>query len=293
MKKLRIQDLTPRVVHLSVAARRGPSPYERESMNPGAIRALEFDRIVSFVADLAVTPTGHERLLELHPLTDPSRVAAAQRATSEGARALADISGFPLRAPADLMAILNALAVEGRALEPLRLFGLADYLESIEATRATIKRLTGRFPILASLVDAVASFKAEIADVRRKIEPGGDVADHASAALAGIRDRLRRQRPKLRRRPRGPHAHRSAPGGLHGGRRGVVEPDLAEQGAQHLPHPPLLPDGHADQRRHRRSAIACKSPSGQPRPRPKPGKSRPAPANASLFRVVRRDYTVA
>ena len=39
-------------------------------MHAGALRALEFDRIVSVVTGLAVTPTGQDRLAELHPLTD-------------------------------------------------------------------------------------------------------------------------------------------------------------------------------------------------------------------------------
>jgi DNA mismatch repair protein MutS2 len=54
------------------------------------------------------------------------------------------------------------------------------------------------FPILRELVERVASFKGEIADVRKKIDPSGEVADNASPALASIRDRLRRHRAKLR-----------------------------------------------------------------------------------------------
>jgi DNA mismatch repair protein MutS2 len=167
-------------------------------MNPGALRALEFDRIVSVVTGLAVTPTGEARLGQLRPLVDPGRVIAAQRATSEGVRFLADHPGFPLRAPADLGASLDALGVEGRPLEPLRLLGLADYLESIEQSRGAIARLGSSFPILSTLVDAVASFKGEVADIRHKIDAAGEVADHASPALASIRDRLRRQKARLR-----------------------------------------------------------------------------------------------
>ena len=48
------------------------------------------------------------------------------------------------------------------------------------------------------LVETVASFKQEIADVRRKIEPSGEVADNASPALASIRERLRKQKQRLR-----------------------------------------------------------------------------------------------
>src|SRR3712207_1218005 len=104
-------------------------------MHASALRALEFDRIVAVVAGLAVTPTGEDRLAELRPLTDAATVVAAQRATTEGTRFLADHPGFPLRAPSDLEAILDGLSVEGRALEALRLFGLSEYLESIEQTR--------------------------------------------------------------------------------------------------------------------------------------------------------------
>ena len=167
-------------------------------MNPGTLRSLEFDRIVEAVADLAVTPTGHERLLGLEPLADVASVVAAQKATSEGTRFLADYPGFPLRAPSDLESILDALGVEGRPLEAVRLLALADYLESIEHSRTAVRNATTMFPILRELVERVASFKGEIADVRKKIDPSGEVNDHASAALAGVRERLRRQRAKLR-----------------------------------------------------------------------------------------------
>ncbi|MBI4264876.1 MAG: Smr/MutS family protein [Acidobacteria bacterium] len=173
-------------------------------MRASALRALEFDRIVTVVAGLAVTPPGRERLAALRPLTSVSDVAAAQRATSEGTRFLADHPGFPLRAPDDLEEILAALGVDGRALEPLRLLALADYLESIEQSRAAV---LGRgdvyvaptaFPILRGLVEAVSSFAGERADVRRKIDPSGDIVDHASPALGQIRGRLRKQRARLR-----------------------------------------------------------------------------------------------
>jgi DNA mismatch repair protein MutS2 len=167
-------------------------------MHAGALRALEFDRIVEVVAGLTVTPTGRDRLAQLHPLADIASVTAAQQATSEGTRFLADHPGFPLRAPADLEEILESLAVEGRALEPLRLLALSDFLESIEQSRSAVLKLQAPFPILRALVETVASFRGEIADVRRKIDPGGDVADNASPALASIRERLRRQRAKLR-----------------------------------------------------------------------------------------------
>ena len=167
-------------------------------MHPGALRALEFDRIVEVLTGLAVTPTGRDALASVSPADDPADVARLQRETSEVVRFLADHPGFPLRAPTDLESIIGALGVDGRALEAPRLLSLADYLESIEQSRTTVTRLDGAFTLLRELVERVASFRGEIADVRKKIDPSGDVADDASPALAAIRERLRKQRARLR-----------------------------------------------------------------------------------------------
>ncbi len=166
-------------------------------MHAGALQALEFDRIVEALATFAVTPLGAARLAALRPQTDSRRVASLLAATSEGVRFLETESRLPLRAPADLDAILGALAIEGRALEPLRLIGLADFLDSVDAARAAIRRTAPAFPVLRSVVDTASSFKNETADVREKIDPSGSVVDNASAELRSLRDRLRRLRGRL------------------------------------------------------------------------------------------------
>jgi DNA mismatch repair protein MutS2 len=167
-------------------------------MHPGALRALEFDRIVAAVRSFALTPTGAARLELLRPDVDVSRVRESLLATTETVHYLADNAIFPLRATDDLPALLDLLTVEGRALEPLRLLTLADYLESVETSAAAVRRASGEFPRLRQVIATAATFRDEIADVRRRIEPSGDVADHASPRLASIRDQLRRKRSRLR-----------------------------------------------------------------------------------------------
>src|SRR5829696_175102 len=167
-------------------------------MQPGALKALEFDRIVAAVGRLAQTPAGSARLAALHPLHEVSQVAQALATTAEGARFLSGTGEIALRAPADLDAILESLGVEGRALEPLHLLGLATFLGSVEATVGGIRRARASFPLLDALAQGAASFEREIADVRRKIDPGGDVVDDASPELKSIRERLRKQRARLR-----------------------------------------------------------------------------------------------
>jgi DNA mismatch repair protein MutS2 len=167
-------------------------------MQRAAQQALEFHRIVEAVCSYAATPLGRERLASLRPQSDPRRVAQSLGATSEGTRYLADGGLFPLQAPPEIGATLSALAVEGRPLEPLRMLGLADFLDSIEQTRGAVKRAAGSYAFLGSLVDMAASFTSEVADIRHKIDPGGEVNDHASGELRSIRDRLRKQRARLR-----------------------------------------------------------------------------------------------
>jgi DNA mismatch repair protein MutS2 len=167
-------------------------------MQPSALRALEFDRIVEAVADFALTPMGAERLARLQPSTDARTVAQLLAATSETTRYIDAHGVFPLRATAELPQILTALAVEGRALEALRLLALAAFLDSIDEARAGIRRAPGSFPLLDAASGGAASFKVETAHTREKIEPSGEVVDHASPELKIIRERLRKQRTRLR-----------------------------------------------------------------------------------------------
>jgi DNA mismatch repair protein MutS2 len=166
-------------------------------MYAGALRALEYDRIVEAVRRFAQTPPGAARLAELQPLTDSRAVAAALAATHETTLFLRD-GTIGLQAPGDLDALLMSLAVEGRVLEPQSLVNLATFLASVEATCTAVRRVRGSFPLLGAIAETAASFQHEIADIRRKIGPAFDVPDDASPELATLRDRLRKQRARLR-----------------------------------------------------------------------------------------------
>jgi DNA mismatch repair protein MutS2 len=167
-------------------------------MQSGALRALEFDRVVETVTSFAMTPMGAERLARLAPTTDPNKVAQLLAATTETARFLSANGLFPLRASTDLPQIFGALAVEGRPLEGPRLLTLVSFLESIDESRTAIRRLAASFPLLDQTSGATASFKGEAAVVRDKLDAAGEVVDNASAELKLIRDRLRKQRSRLR-----------------------------------------------------------------------------------------------
>ncbi len=124
-------------------------------------------------------------------------MAAALAATSETVRFLGE-NQLGLHAPADLDAILASLGVEGRALEAAHLLALAAFLASVEVSCTAVRRARSACPILRAIADTAASFEPEIADVRRKIDAGGEVVDDASPELRSVRDRLRKQRTRLR-----------------------------------------------------------------------------------------------
>ncbi|HEX6162621.1 MAG TPA: endonuclease MutS2 [Vicinamibacterales bacterium] len=159
---------------------------------------LEFDRIVDAVTALAITPLGAAALSELEPSTDPKIVVGLQAATSETVKFLERHPLFPLRAGEALPAALEALDVTGRPLEPLQLRLLADFVDSVDQSRAGIARAGDDFPILRELVAKVTAFKSEVTAVRDAIDPGGEVLDGASPELRRIRNELRQKRQKLR-----------------------------------------------------------------------------------------------
>src|SRR6476620_5212154 len=115
-------------------------------MHPGALRALEFDRIVEAVCRFAQTPPGTARLARLQPLIDSRGVAAALEATAETVRFLSE-NHVGLQAPADLDNTLASLAVDGRALEAQQLTGLASFLASVDAAFTAVRRARAAVPI--------------------------------------------------------------------------------------------------------------------------------------------------
>lgn len=165
-------------------------------MQPSVFRAVEFDRIREALAREASTSLGRERALSLEPAVDRADVQHRLNLTSEAAVLESSTPGLAIDGPEDLGDILAHLDVAGEPLAPLELLGLARFASSVSAVVDRVR--ASRATLIADLVANARSFIAESEAVRRAIEPSGDVADHASQALADIRDGLRKQRAKLR-----------------------------------------------------------------------------------------------
>jgi DNA mismatch repair protein MutS2 len=164
-------------------------------MQAAALRALEFDRIRELLAREALTPLGEGRALALEPALDPADVDT-RLATTNAAVAFAAAGGsLAVDAPDDLPDVLAGLDIADQPLDPPALLGLARFLTSVDRI---VRSLATADALLARLAAPAASFEEETAAIAHAIDPGGDVSDRASPALAEIRETLRRQRAKLR-----------------------------------------------------------------------------------------------
>ena len=118
-------------------------------MHEGALRALEFDRIVEVVKSFALTPLGASQLAKLRPQTDMRSAQTALAATTECVTYLDSNNPFTLDCPPNIESILTNLAIEGLALDAGQLRGLADFLTSVETMQeAVIQAEAGPFPTL-------------------------------------------------------------------------------------------------------------------------------------------------
>jgi len=172
-------------------------------MQPGVLRALEFDRIREALAREAMTPLGRARALAIEPAVD-IEIVRARIAVAAEAAAYQKSGSLAIAAPDDLYETLATLEVDDQLLEPVRLLGLARFVESVADVAARVQsagrddEAGPRFPRLAAIARRTASFSDEVDAIHRAIDASGDVVDAASPALREIRERLRRQRSRLR-----------------------------------------------------------------------------------------------
>ncbi len=168
-------------------------------MQAAALRALEFDRIREALAREALTPLGSVRALALEPSGDAAEVQRRLDLTVEAVTFVRDDGSLGISAPEDLEHSLRALEIGEDPLEPMALLGLARFVESVDDVASAVRRPSAvNRPGLMAIASRVSSFDDEVRAIRRAIEPGGEVKDDASPALKEIREKLRRQRARLR-----------------------------------------------------------------------------------------------
>jgi DNA mismatch repair protein MutS2 len=164
-------------------------------------RALEVDRVLGVIARCASSDLGAELVRRRRPLAEPEALAAAQTLQREADHFLA--RGEPL-APAlgepaaDLLAALRS----NPAFDSLWLIRLAAALDSACAALAGVHAVAGELPELATFAEGVeretvSELRELAAQVRRTLDPRGEIRPDASPRLARLRARSRQLRDDL------------------------------------------------------------------------------------------------
>lgn len=167
------------------------------------LEQLDWPQVIARLADLARTPQARASLLAgdvFQQREDAARACLAE--TGEARRVLDEGDAPPLGGVADLDAALHRL-VAGGAVEARDLLELARALRVMADTQRFLAARHELAPGLADRADPIEPQPELADDIEWSLDPGGEVRDAASPALADARSRARRLAGDLQKRLEG------------------------------------------------------------------------------------------
>ncbi len=156
-----------------------------------ALRVLEFDRVLEYVAGFASTTAGREMIRGLRPSADPGAIRARLDAVAETVRFLEPRGDWALPSIPEAGPTLARLEVEGSVLPAAGLARLGALLTAGQALERALAEGAGGLPALQKLRARLLSNPRLQASIERSVDPDGTVVDGASRELGRIRARLR------------------------------------------------------------------------------------------------------
>jgi len=160
-------------------------------MKHSSSELLEFEQLKQLVGRFIAGPLGRLELEKVEPGSDRAQLEEALAETAEAMDLLRGDSKPPLTGLADCTMAVQKLRIEGAVLEGREIADLTMLLDRVTQIRSLLQgalRLTAR-------VSGLADFRPLLKDLTGKIQPDGQVADHASVAL----NRMRRDKEKQQR----------------------------------------------------------------------------------------------
>ena len=169
-------------------------------MNDQAFSILEYDELRALLRLGAQTPMGRARIDALAPLNDPKTLRNALAETAECVHLRKRGVAWAFSELADPGEAIGRLRVEGTALEPGAILGLARLCEQAMSARASILAESELSPVLSQKVAGLPrELNSLAARVANKILPSGELDDRASPELARIRHDIMRLRASITR----------------------------------------------------------------------------------------------
>ena len=170
-------------------------------MNEHDLRTLEFQKILSHLAEHTSFSAGRELALALRPSTDPYEVRQRQQATTEAKALLGTRPEVTLGAARDVRPHAERAGLLA-TLQPHEILEVRGTLRSARKLRSLLVRLEEEYPLLADTAARLDPLP-ELADaIGRCLDEDGNVLDTASPELARIRRELRLAQDHLTERLR-------------------------------------------------------------------------------------------
>ncbi len=167
-------------------------------MNERALRVLEYDKIISRLADYASSSMGKDLCRKLKPMTDLRKINQAQQETSAALTRLFKYGNLPFYGIWDIGPSIRRLEVNS-PLTAGELLHICSLLENAKRIRAYAKgpHEESMEDCLAPLFEAIDPLPSLAGEIRRCIVSEEEVADDASPALRQIRRKMKSAADKI------------------------------------------------------------------------------------------------
>jgi DNA mismatch repair protein MutS2 len=164
------------------------------------LKALEFDKVVRLVAQLAVSEPGQRAVTATRPAIDPERVRERLRAAAELADLRAHAGSIPIDEFDDQRPHLMGAAPEDAVLNGPSLVRIRDFVVAARTAEAFLRSRVETRPHVAAIVRNLVAPR-ELADaLMRSLGDDGGLVDDASPELKRIRTSMRNERQELEAR---------------------------------------------------------------------------------------------
>ncbi|MFA5308913.1 MAG: endonuclease MutS2 [Dehalococcoidales bacterium] len=165
-------------------------------MDDKSLEMLEFPKIKEILAGYTSFSASRELAMALRPLYDYEQISRLLRRTAEARELLRLDRGFSIGGAVDIRDKARLASLEG-VLDPSSLLDIQQTLAALHDLRRYLKSIAGDFPLLWEIAEGIAELQQIEKDIGGCIDPGGEVLDTASPALASIRARLRESRGQI------------------------------------------------------------------------------------------------
>ncbi len=165
-------------------------------MDTKSLEMLEFPRIREMIAGYAAFSGGRELAEQLAPSRNAGEIKRAFSFTAEARRLLQTDRGFSIGDITDIRPKARLAALEG-ILDTLSLLEVQHALFALHELRRYLKSISPDFPLLWETAEGITELRQIEKDIQSCIDPGGEVLDTASPALADIRRQLRETRGQI------------------------------------------------------------------------------------------------